>query len=163
MFGIKYNLVKEPVKMNDGQPTARMQHYTMLFHTFVLMNTLNMINCRVIGSEEQRELNIFRRLHLNWFFSVIVLAILNFQFAIVSYPFLRGIFGCTPLTLSMHITAFSLALFGLVLGLAVKFTPYEWADKLGQFMMPFEQKNFIVGKRIAQAMSTGPNSNAKTY
>jgi len=78
MFGIKYNLVNEPVKWDNGLPTARMQHYTMLFHTFVLMNTFNLINCRVIGSEDQRELNIFRRLYTNWFFPVIFLGILNF-------------------------------------------------------------------------------------
>lgn len=63
----------------------------------------------------------------------------------------------------MHITAFCLAVFGLFLGFIVKFTPYRWADRLGRFMTPFEQKNFIVGKRIAQAMSDSPNNKAKTY
>jgi len=151
MFGIKYNLVDTELKV-DNVPTARMQHYTFLFHTFVLMNALNMINCRVIGTEDDKELNIFRRIHHNWFFPCVVLTILNFQYAIVSYPFLRGIFGCTPLTLNMHITAFCLGLGSLLVALVVKFTPYSFAEKLGNFMMPFEQRNFIVGKQIAQAI-----------
>lgn len=83
IFGMKYNLINLPLRFDNGEPTARMQHYTLLFHTFVLMNALNMINCRVIGSEV-RELNVFRRLHHNWFFSIILLSILNFQMGIVS-------------------------------------------------------------------------------
>lgn len=162
MFGIKYNLINLPLKLDNGDPTVRMQHYTMLFHTFVLMNALNMINCRVIGGEV-RELNVFRRLHHNWFFSIILLSILNFQMGIVSYPFLRGVFGCTPITLSMHITAFSCAVGSLLIGLLVKFTPYRWTEKLGNCMAPFEHRNFIIGKRIAEVMEDDPDKPSSSY
>lgn len=64
MFGIEYNLVaKDPFYVNyeDGTkaPTYRLQHMTLLFHTFVLMNIFNMFNCRKIGNEENPDLNVF--------------------------------------------------------------------------------------------------------
>jgi len=79
MFDIRYNLIGDKKMITvDGVATARKQHYTLLFHTFILMNVFNMFNCRVIGSEMDKELNVFRRLHHNWFFPITVLGILNF-------------------------------------------------------------------------------------
>jgi len=117
------------------------------------MNTFNMFNCRVLGSEADRELNVFRRLHHNWFFPITVLGILNFQYAIVSYPFLRGIFGCTPLTSGMHLTSGLLGMGSLLVALGFKFTPYKWAESVGKCSKALEHRNFKVGKQIASAMS----------
>ena len=46
----------------------------------------------------------------NWWFLLVVLVELNVQYAIVSYPTMRTIFGCTTLTPAMHVTAFVLGL-----------------------------------------------------
>lgn len=49
MFGIKYNMVSTPLR-NGAEPTYRLQHYTMLFQTFVMMSLFNMWNCRIMPS-----------------------------------------------------------------------------------------------------------------
>lgn len=166
MFDIKYNLIKAPLMTSAGKPTERMQHFTLMFQTFCLMQAFNMINSRVLGSKEDRELNIFRRLHLNWFFPVVVLSILNVQYAIVSYPFLRGVFGCTPLTFGMHCTAFCLGGGSLLVALLVKFTPFRWTNKLGLCTSSFEdqQKDFTIGSGLAKVIEPeDPASQSKIY
>jgi magnesium-transporting ATPase (P-type) len=100
MYGINYNLVKDHL-VNSDEMTVKDQHFTMLFQTFCLMNIVNMLNCRVIGTPENKEYNVFRRIHHNWMFPIIVLGELNFQFAITNYSWLRVFFGCTPLTFWM--------------------------------------------------------------
>jgi len=49
MFGIKYNMVSTPLR-EGSMPTYRLQHYTMLFQTFVMMSLFNMCNCRIMPS-----------------------------------------------------------------------------------------------------------------
>jgi len=61
MFGIKYNMIDTPMRTDDG-PTYRLQHYTFLFQTFVMMNLFNMWNCRVLPTNENKQLNIFTRI-----------------------------------------------------------------------------------------------------
>jgi len=55
MFDIQYDIVNDFTSV----PANRNVHYTFLFHTLVLMNLFNMFNCRKLGSEGSRDLNIF--------------------------------------------------------------------------------------------------------
>jgi len=81
-FGIEYDMISE--KLMDGvDPTNRLVHYTFLFHTFVLMNLFNMFNCRKLSSPADPELNVFERLHHNWWFLLILFVEFNIQFAMV--------------------------------------------------------------------------------
>ena len=83
MFDIKYDMVREEMYTGASVPTFRTQHYTLMFHTFVLMQIFNMFNCRIIGGEHDNadgtdnQYNIFRRLHHNWWFILIVMIELN--------------------------------------------------------------------------------------
>ena len=57
MFKIEYNLVTTPLYLSsaegvEGGATYRLQHYTFLFQTFMLMNLFNMLNCRVLPTEK---------------------------------------------------------------------------------------------------------------
>jgi magnesium-transporting ATPase (P-type) len=47
MFGIEYNLYTTEMKY-DSVPSYRMQHQTLLFQIFVMMNLFNMVNCRIL-------------------------------------------------------------------------------------------------------------------
>jgi magnesium-transporting ATPase (P-type) len=76
-YGFDYNLVKDHL-VNTAEPTVKDQHFTMLFQTFCLMNIVNMLNCRVIGTPENKQMNVFVRIHHNWLFPIILLAELNF-------------------------------------------------------------------------------------
>jgi hypothetical protein len=111
LFGHPFNLIREPlIDETSDLPTARLQNYTMIFHTFVLMNIANKFNCRLLPNDEEPKYWVFADMHKNWWFLIVVLIELNIQYAIVSYPVSRTIFGCTTLTPAMHVTAFVLAL-----------------------------------------------------
>ena len=98
MFGIGYNLVKTRMLNEDGVATFRTQHYTFLFQTFMMMNLFNMFNCRKLGGESDKELNIFEGIHRNWWFLIVWLIEINMQFLMVGYGWTSKIFQTTPLT-----------------------------------------------------------------
>jgi hypothetical protein len=83
LFDIQYNMVREPLYNEGMTPTNRMQHHTLLFHTFILMQLFNMLNSRIIGASHDdaegtdNQFNIFRRIHHNWWFVLILLVELN--------------------------------------------------------------------------------------
>jgi magnesium-transporting ATPase (P-type) len=122
MFNIQYEFYPEKeLRTASGAPTYRLQHQTLLFQTFIMMNLFNMINCRVLGvlppakkkgatadsvvlneSEDseasRRELNVFVRFFDNWWFLIILLVELNLQFIMVQYDGIGVVMLTTPLT-----------------------------------------------------------------
>jgi len=153
MFDIRYEFYPLKALFNGSDPTYRLQHQTLMFQTFMLMNLFNMLNCRVLGrmpdkkassremqdsvvlnqSEDsemaRRELNIFTRIFSNWWFLIILLAELNLQYFMVQYSGVGVVFMTTPLTLGMHMTALLLGLGSLGVAAAVKFTPEKLLKK----------------------------------
>jgi len=89
MFGHPYHLVTEELRAGPtNEPTLRMRHYSFLFHTFVLMNLFNMLNCRILNGEEnsarneedeapKKYFNVFARMNKNWWFPIVMLAEFN--------------------------------------------------------------------------------------
>jgi len=59
MFGIGYNLIKTPLYNENGAPSYHLQHNTLMFQTFMMMNLFNMFNCRKLGSETDPMFNVF--------------------------------------------------------------------------------------------------------
>jgi len=147
MFGIKYEFYpQKAVRLNDGTPTYKLQHETLLFQTFMMMNFFNMINCRVLGKNpteeqihsdvanagERREMNPFAGIHRNWWFLIILIGEINLQLAMVQYPSMGYIFMTTPLTWGMHLTAFLLGASTLGVAALVKLTPEKLLLKFPQ-------------------------------
>ena len=58
-FSNPFNIVLTPLRDNAGNPTNRLVLDTICFHTFVLMNLFNQVNCRVV---DPNELNVFKTL-----------------------------------------------------------------------------------------------------
>lgn len=155
MFGIKYNLVDTPMRTEDGKPTYRLQHYTFLFQTFVMMNLFNMWNCRVLPTNEKKELNIFSRIQNNWWFVIIFFGEVNMQYFMTSYNWVGVIFDSTPPTLAMQMTSLGVALGSWLVALSVKYIPakyFNWFD------MPEEENaagksrlNAVLNSAAAQA------------
>lgn len=150
MFDIKYNMIETPLRVN-GVPTYRLQHYTMLYQTFVLMSLFNMWNCRIMPSsgtnpiltnnEEEagsvivkpqtdRSLNIFDRFWTNWWFLIVFLGEVNMTYFMTSYNWTSYIFESTPTTLAMQMTALGCALGTWLVTLCVKFIPVENFQKI---------------------------------
>ena len=108
-----------------------MQHDTLLFQTFVLMSIANMFNCRVLPAKMERELNVVSHIFGNYWFLIIVLAELNIQVAMTGYPWICIIFGTTPMTFEMQMTALGCAIGSLLVGLFTKLTPFDWTRVYG--------------------------------
>jgi len=71
-FGKGYNLVDNSKVTFYGKSVDtinKLEHYTILFHTFVLMNLFNQLNSRKIG---WKDINIFDQFFNNFLFLFIV-------------------------------------------------------------------------------------------
>ena len=159
MFGIQYNLVETPLYTNktDG-PTFRLQHYTFLFQAFMMMNLFNLINCRVLGSENDPEYNIFKNIYHNWWFLVVLLIEFNVQFLLVQgYLGLGVIFTTTPMTGAMHFTALGLGFGSLLVAAAAKATPFKWTASMPVIKEVQDENSFT--KKLENNLS----KNFKTY
>jgi hypothetical protein len=100
-FAESFNLIYTPLRTKEGLPTDRLVLDTICFHTFVLMNLFNMINCRVIEAEE---INVFKTLLNNpIFWGIIGFEILVQQLMINAGHSTLGsaLLGTAPLTTGM--------------------------------------------------------------
>merc|ERR1719361_2445098 len=97
MFGIGYNLIKTPLYNEDGTPSYHLQHNTLMFQTFMMMNLFNMFNCRVLESKGEPQWNVLDGIWRNWWFLIIWFAELNMQIFMVGYADFGMIFQTTPL------------------------------------------------------------------
>lgn len=134
MFDIKYDMVHDSMRNADGHATNRLVHYTLCFHTFVLMNLFNTFNCRTLPCKDEKAYNVFAGIHRNWWFLLIVLAEFNLQFAMISgFRIMHAVFQTSTLTLGMHITALTLGLGSFGVAALVKATPNELVEKMPAF------------------------------
>ena len=101
--------------------------FTIVFHTFVLMQIFNEINCRVLGNQ----INIFKGIHKNWLFPFIIILSLIVQYLIVQFG---GRFVQTsPLTLKYHLICLGFGSFSLIYGLFLKLIPGKIFNKVKIF------------------------------
>jgi P-type Ca2+ transporter type 2B len=96
----------------------RAVHFTMFFHTFVLCQLVNEINCRKLKRNEK---NVFANACNNPFFWGIELFQVIVQILLVEFG---GMFvRCAPLSLYQHLYCIAFAMGGLVVGVIVKLIP----------------------------------------
>jgi len=102
-FGKGYNLVNNSqIDFYGSTPNEsldltvdrihKLEHYTVIFHTFVLMNLFNQFNSRKLG---WKELNIFSGFFNNFKFLLIVVIEFGFQYGIIQFG--GQIFRTSPL------------------------------------------------------------------
>jgi magnesium-transporting ATPase (P-type) len=125
MFDMKYDFVDAPFYNTDGFPTSRLYHYTLIFHTFMLMQLFNQINSRNISL---KDLNVFRRFFNNFYFILILASEFAIQWAIVEFG--GKLFRTTPLTWRMNLVATSLGAGSLLVSLGLKYIPEETVNKI---------------------------------
>jgi magnesium-transporting ATPase (P-type) len=136
-FGIGYNYVGTDLyNPIDIDSHYMVQHYTILFHTFVLMNLFNQIACRKIGWSEY---NIVSELFNNLWFFIIVGAEFTAQWFIVEVFNLN--FRTASLSWPMHITCYSFGIGAILVNLAAK-KLFEDKDKYeDMFKFDFNETN----------------------
>lgn len=78
-----------------------MQLDTICFHSFILMNLFNSINCRLVDTKELTQLNIFRTLFNNFTFWIVFLLEMAIQDVMIragDWGLGSAIVGTTTLT-----------------------------------------------------------------
>ena len=97
-FEESFNLVTEPRRDEAGNATSRLVLDTIIFHTFILMNLFNMINCRVVDAQE---INVFATLFNNPIFWVVFafeVFVQQMMLKAASSPLGSALLGTAPLT-----------------------------------------------------------------
>lgn len=120
-FEETFNLVLTPKRIN-GEPTDRLKLDTMLFHTFILMNLFNQINCRIVEADERNIFKSFSPFKNYIFFLVFGLEIFVQQVMINSAntSFGSNLLDAGPLDTKMQLIAWILGLSPLLVNLIIK-------------------------------------------
>ena len=105
------------VALSSGKNLACNEH-TLFFHTFVMMQVFNEINCRKLKSSE---LNVFKGFFNNSMFLMIMVLTIVVQVLIVQYGGL--VFQTTALTLDQHIFATAVGVGALLWGILFRLVP----------------------------------------
>jgi magnesium-transporting ATPase (P-type) len=119
-FEESFNPVTTPLRDQDGAPTNRLVLDTIIFHTFILMNLFNQINCRVIDANE---INVFKTLFNNPTFFVILafeLFIQNLMIKAGHSTLGSALIGTAPMTAGQSWTCWGLGILTLGVNVLLK-------------------------------------------
>ena len=100
---------------------------TFFFHTFVLLQVFNEINCRKLKSSE---LNVFKGMWQQPIFNVIMLGTVVCQMLLVQFG--GDPVGCEPLSVTQHIMCFVIGASTLPAAFAIKVGPTLYKQRWGR-------------------------------
>lgn len=126
-----FNIITTLPRDKKGKATSKLVLNTMCFNTFMVMNIMNMLNCRV----NMNELNIFTNLFNNMYFWIVFIFELLVQIAFIYYAkdgLLGILLNTAPQTLAMTITSWVLGF--LILPVRTLFTKFLPPEKF-KFML----------------------------
>ena len=99
-------------------PLCKVEHYTIIFHTFVFMQVFNEINARKLG---EREFNVFAGFFNNGLFISVILITIVVQCVLVEFG--GQPIRAVPLKWYEHVICIGIGAFSLIISLIVKFIP----------------------------------------
>ena len=102
---------------NDDWDNDNGIHFTLFFHSFVMLQLFNEFNCRKL---ELSEVNVFKGIFSNVMFIGIIITTVIVQFFLVEVG--GEPIRCAPLELYMHVICISIGLSGLLFGLLIRFS-----------------------------------------
>jgi len=121
-----FNLVLEPLRDENFEPTGRLVLDTACFHTFVLMNLFNQLNARVL---DQHEKNIFKTLFNNSTFWFIVLFEMGLQTLMLKFASTQiggVLIGACRLPIGVNIACWCLGASVLLVNPLIKEVPVDY-------------------------------------
>lgn len=93
----------------------KVEHYTLIFHTFVFMQVFNEINSRKLG---EKEYNVFSGFFNNFLFIFVIVMTIVVQCLMVQYG--GQSLRTAPLTYQQHAMCIAIGAFSLIQGIIVK-------------------------------------------
>jgi magnesium-transporting ATPase (P-type) len=148
-FEKPFNLITTPERDEDG-PTSRLVLDTLLFHTFILMNLFNQINCRVV---DPNELNVFKSLFNNPIFWVVLSLEVGLQQLMINaghWPLGSALLGTAPLTANMVWTAWGLGALSLGVNVGIKKIPLSLFEFTKNVDLETENQEEFINKYMAK-------------
>jgi hypothetical protein len=112
-----YNYVNTDFYSTNQDSLNLLQHYTILFNTFVMMNLFNQINCRKLGWSD---MHLHEHLFNNKWFIFVIAGEFTMQWFIVEFPLFNTIFRTTHLRWSMHFTCWIFGAGSIIINLISK-------------------------------------------
>jgi magnesium-transporting ATPase (P-type) len=97
-FEESFNPITEPLRDENGAGTNRLVLDTICFHTFILMNLFNMINCRVV---DKNDIDVFSNLFNNLTFWIVFLFEFGVQQLMINSAYSTlgsALLGTAPMT-----------------------------------------------------------------
>lgn len=143
-FPVSFNLVTE-----SSTDPNRMTLNTIIFHTFILMNLFNMINCRMLDSKDHTELNLFKTILNNPIFWVVFAFECFIQHVMVTagdYGIGKAFLQTSKLDTAMTITCWSFGVFTLIINLAIKQIPIEYFEFTEKINIETEDDSQAINK-----------------
>lgn len=119
-FDQSFNLV---VQTTQVEKDNRKVLDTICFHTFILMNLFNSLNCRMIDTKEVTEMNIFKTILNNptyWAVFAIEMTIQYFMVSLGDTGLGSKFMGTAKLSEGMSATCWTLGALSLVVNMAIK-------------------------------------------
>ena len=146
-FEKSFNPVSYKVLRDEsGLPTDRLVLDTIIFHTFILMNLFNQINCRVVDANE---INVFATLFNNPTFFVIF----AFEFFVQQMMINAGysnlgsaLIGTAPMTVGQTWTCWGLGVLSLAMNVALKQIPLEMFAFVRYIDLETENKDEFINR-----------------
>jgi Ca2+ transporting ATPase len=120
-----FNLITTDLRLEGNIPSERLKLNTIVFHTFVLMNIFNSINCRTISAND---MNVFKTLCNNPIFVIVFAveaAVQSYMIYAAKFDLGTAILGTAELTQNQLIICWSLGAFSIVVNAISKKIPAE--------------------------------------
>jgi Ca2+-transporting ATPase len=136
---------------DDDAVPERLTLNTIIFHTFILMNLFNMINCRQLDSAERTEMNIFKTILNNPIFWVVFAIEKTLQHLMVTVGATglgKAFLKTSSLTPGMTATCWSLGAFSLVMNLVIKQIPIEYFNFTAGINIETEDERQYINKAM---------------
>ena len=127
-----------PVGRKLGPKATATAHYTMIFHTFVMLQLFNEVASRKINDE----LNIFEGIGRNPIFGAVLFGTLIVQFLIVEFG--GSYVLSTPLNFEQHMVCLVIGLCSMVNYVLIRFVPGHWFGQGGSKEMTDENRGGVM-------------------
>ena len=153
-FEKSFNPITEPIRDALGNPTNRLVLDTICFHTFILMNLFNMINCRVVDANQ---INVFATLFNNAiFWAILIFEVVIQQFMINAANTTLGsaLLGTAPLTGGQVAICWGFGAFSLVVNVILKQIPLVKFSFVRNIDLETENKDEFINKYMAKTQDS---------
>lgn len=134
---------------------SKMQHFTVIFNTFIFLQFFNLVNCRDVSAAK---LHGFHGLHKNFMTWVVLLIIFGVQFLSCFTWLFRPIFETQPVGARAFAVSVAMAASVVLANTLLKFIPEKWISK-----MPEINEENAVGKNSFLTQTFDEQSKQKAY